>query len=182
MIKLTLPILETPRLTLRKIKLEDAEAMYQYASKDDVTKYVLWDSHKSLETTKQFIQMMINQYEEGNLAWSITLKETQEFVGTIDFVMYNKAEKIAEIGYALSDRHWGKGYVSEATKALLDFGFNELQLVRIQARCFADNVGSERVMQKVGMTYEGTMRKAKFAKGKYHDIKMYAILREDVGL
>ena len=179
---MTLPILETPRLTLRKIKLEDAEAMYQYASKDDVTKYVLWDSHKSLETTKQFIQMMINQYEEGNLAWAITLKETQEFIGTIDFVMYNKAEKIAEIGYALSDRHWGKGYVSEATKALLDFGFNELQLVRIQARCFADNIGSERVMQKVGMTYEGTMRKAKFAKGKHHDIKMYAILREDVGL
>ena len=179
---MTLPILETPRLTLRKIKLEDSEAMYQYASKDDVTKYVLWDSHKSIETTKQVIQMMIDQYEEGHLAWSITLKETQEFVGTIDFVMYNKAEKIAEIGYALSDRHWGKGYVSEATKALLDFGFNELQLVRIQARCFADNIGSERVMQKVGMTCEGTMRKAKFAKGKHHDIKMYAILREDVGV
>ena len=85
--------------------------------------------------------------------------------------MYNDAEKIAEIGYALSDRYWGKGYVSEATKALLDFGFNELQLVRIQARCFPDNIGSELVM-----------RKAKFAKGRYHDIKMYAILREDVGL
>ena len=179
---MTLPILKTTRLTLRKIKPEDAEAMYQYASKDDVTKYVLWNSHKSIETTKQFIQMMIDQYEEGNLAWAITLKETQEFIGTIDFVMYNKAEKIAEIGYALSDRHWGKGYVSEATKALLDFGCNELHLVRIQARCFADNIGSERVMQKVGMTYEGTMRKAKFAKGKHHDIKMYAILREDVGL
>ena len=126
--------------------------------------------------------MMIDKYEDGNFAWAIMLKETKEFIGTIDFVMYNEAEKIAEIGYALSDRHWGKGYVSEATKALLDFGFNELQLVRIQARCFADNIGSERVMQKVGMTYEGTMRKAKFAKGKHHDIKMYAILREDVGL
>ena len=177
-----LPILETKRLTLRKIKLEDAEAMYQYASKDDVTKHVLWDSHRSIETTKQFVQMMIDKYEEGNFAWAIMLKETKEFIGTIDFVTYNEAEKIAEIGYALSDRHWGKGYVSEATKALLDFGFNELQLVRIQARCFADNIGSERVMQKVGMTYEGTMRKAKFAKGKHHDIKMYAILREDIGL
>ena len=179
---MALPILETTRLTLRKIKLEDAEAMYQYASKDDVTKYVLWDSHRSIETTKQFVQMMIDKYEEGNFAWAIMLKETKEFIGTIDFVMYNEAEKIAEVGYALSDRHWGKGYVSEATKALLDFGFNELQLVRIQARCFADNIGSERVMQKVGMNYEGTMRKAKFAKGKHHDIKMYAILREDVGL
>ncbi len=179
---MALPILETKQLTLRKIKVEDAEAMYQYASKDEVTKHVLWDSHRSIETTKQFVQVMIDKYEEGNFSWAITLKETKEFVGTIDFVTYNAAENIAEIGYALSDRHWGKGYVSEATKALLDFGFNELQLVRIQARCFADNIGSERVMQKVGMTYEGTMRKAKFAKGKHHDIKMYAILREDVGL
>ena len=176
---MTFPILETDRLILRKLELDDAPAMYQYASNADVTKYVLWDSHPSLHVTEQFLQMMINKYEEGNLAWAITLKNSNAFVGTIDFVMLNKAERIAEIGYALSDAYWGKGIATEATQALIHYGFTQLQLERIQARCFSNNIGSERVMQKAGMTYEGTLRKGKFAKGIYHDIKMYAILREE---
>ena len=82
---MALPILETERLTLRKIGLEDAEAMYQYASKDDVTKYVLWDSHKSIETIKQFVQMMIDKYKEGNLAWAITLKKRKNLSARLIF-------------------------------------------------------------------------------------------------
>ena len=176
------PILETERLVLRKLKIEDADEMYIYASNDDVTKYVLWDSHTSPEQTKRFLQFMIDKYEQENYAWAVTLKDSDEFIGTIDYVMLDHNEHIGEIGYALSHLYWGKGYMSEAAKAILHYGFTELHLERIQARCFAENIGSERVMQKAGMVYEGTMRKAKLAKGTYYDLKMYSMIREEADL
>lgn len=176
---MALPVLETERLRLRELHILDAKAMFEYAQKDDVTRFVLWDSHTSIRQTKQFLKLMHEKYLEGNLAWAITLKDSGEFVGTIDFVNLDRTACIAEIGYALSDKHWGKGIASEATQALIDYGFNQLNLERICARCFAENIGSERVMQKVSMTYEGTLRKGIFAKGSYHDLKIYAILRED---
>lgn len=176
------PILETEHLVLRKLKIEDADSMYIYASNDDVTKYVLWDSHTSPEQTKQFLQFMIDKYEQENYAWAVTLKDSDEFIGTIDYVMLDHNEHIGEIGYALSHLYWGKGYMSEAAKAILHYGFTELHLERIQARCFAENIGSERVMQKAGMVYEGTIRKAKLAKGTYYDLKMYSMIREEADL
>ena len=179
---MTFPILETERLILRKLKIEDADAMYVYASNDDVTKYVLWDSHTSPEQTKQFLQFMIDKYKQENYAWAVTLKDSDEFIGTIDYVMLDHNERIGEIGYALSHLYWGKGYMSEAAKAVLHYGFTELHLERIQARCFAENIGSERVMQKAGMVYEGTMRKAKLSKGTYYDLKMYSMIREEADL
>lgn len=179
---MTFPILETERLTLRKLKIEDADAMYVYASNDEVTKYVLWDSHTSPEQTKQFLQFMIDKYKQENYAWAVTLKDSDEFIGTIDYVMLDHNERIGEIGYALSHLYWGKGYMSEAAKAVLHYGFTELHLERIQARCFAENIGSERVMQKAGMVFEGTMRKAKLSKGTYYDLKMYSMIREEANL
>lgn len=179
---MTFPILETERLILRQLKIEDANAMYSYASNDDVTKFVLWDSHTSLEQTKQFLQFMIDKYKQENYAWAVTLKNSDEFIGTIDYVMLDNNEHIGEIGYALSHLHWGKGYMSEAAQAIIQYGFTELNLERIQARCFAGNVGSEHVMQKADMVYEGTMRKAKFSKGAYHDMKIYSIIREEANI
>ena len=175
-----LPILETERLRLRQLGLIDAEAMFKYASNDEVTKYMPWDSHTSLRQTKKFLKIMTGKYLNGNFAWAVTWKESKEFIGTIDFGKFDKDARIAEMSYALSHAHWRKGVMSEAAQALIDYGFNELNLERIYARCFAENIASERVMQKVGMTYEGTLRKGIFAKGAHHDLKIYAILREDI--
>lgn len=174
-----IPTLETERLRLRKLHIADAEAMFHYISNDDVTKYMLWESHTSLKQTKKYIKMVTKKYLDGIYAWAITLKDTKEFIGMIDFGEFTSEGRIAEIGYSMSDVYWGKGLMSEAVQAVIDFGFNELYLERIYARCFSENIGSERVMQKAGMTYEGTLRKGIYIKGAYHDLKMYAILRED---
>lgn len=176
---MVLPILESERLRLRMLHNTDAKPMFEYAQKENVTKYLLWDSPTSLRQTKQFIRRMIAKYLEGNLAWAITLKDSGELIGMIDFVALDRTAGIAEIAYAVSDIYWGKGITTEATQMVIDYSFNELHLERISARCFAENIGSERVMQKVGMTHEGTLRKAIFTKGAYHDMKIYAILRED---
>jgi [ribosomal protein S5]-alanine N-acetyltransferase len=176
---MVLPILESERLRLRMLHNTDAKSMFEYAQKDRVTKYLLWDSHTSLRQTKQFLKHIIAKYLDGNLAWAITLKDSGEFIGMIDFSSFDHAAGIAEIAYAISDKYWGKGLITEATQMLIDYGFNVLHLERISARCFAENIGSERVMQKVGMTHEGTLRKAIFKKGAYHDMKIYAIITDD---
>ncbi len=100
-------------------------------------------------------------------------------IGTVDFVSWHPNHNSAELGYVLAQPYWGKGTTTEAAKKLIGFGFEKMDLVRIQARCFVENIGSERVMEKVGMTFEGTLRKAMFAKGKHQDLKVYSILKEE---
>lgn len=171
-------LIDTPTLMIRKVTKNDAEDMYSYASNNDVTKYVTWDTHKSIADTVEFIQFVLGQYESNKLApLAIEHKETGRFIGTIDLFSWSQTHKSAEIGYVISPDYWGQGITTEAAKALIEFGFNEMELVRIQAKCFVENHASQRVMEKVGMSYEGTLRKSMFVKGKHQDLKMYAIVK-----
>ncbi|MDZ5471392.1 GNAT family protein [Bacillus sp. 31A1R] len=175
-----LPTLETERLILRKITLEDVEDMFSYGSNEEVSKYVTWNTHQTLADSKGFIEFILNQYEQGKVApWGIEYKENGQFIGTIDFVWWQPQQKTAEIGYVIHQDYWGKGITTEAAKALIQLGFEKMDLARIQARCFVENIGSERVMEKAGMSYEGTLRKGMFIKGKHQDLKMYAIIDEE---
>ena len=175
-----LPVLETERLILRKIKWDDAENMFQYGSDDEVSQYVTWDTHQSLADTKEFIDFVMGKYARGEVSpWGIALKETDQLIGTIDFVSWQAHHKTAEIGYVLSKKYWGQGITTEAAHELVRFGFENMDLVRIQARCFLANVGSEAVMKKLGMSYEGILRKAMFVKEKHQDLKVYSILKEE---
>ncbi|GGD12640.1 N-acetyltransferase [Pontibacillus salipaludis] len=175
-----LPKLETKRLLLRKITLEDVDDMYHYVSNEEVTKYVTWEAHKSISDTKEFIEYALTQYENKDLSpWGIEYKESGKFIGTIDFVYWEVNHNVAEIGYALSKDYWGKGISTEAVKEVIMFGFTCMDLVRIQARCLKENRGSERVMEKAGMSFEGILRKSMLVKGKYQDLKMYSILKEE---
>ena len=87
--------------------------------------------------------------------------------------------RVAEIGYVISKEYWGKGMTTEAVKEVVKFGFDQMDLVRIQAQCFTENQASARVLEKAGMVCEGILRKAMYIKGKHRDLKMYSILRED---
>ncbi|MEQ6354259.1 GNAT family protein [Lysinibacillus sp. M3] len=172
------PVLKTARLTLRPISLNDLEAMFNYTSSENVARFVTWSPHKSLDETKVFVELVLNGYEQGNhLLWGIEYE--QKFIGTIDFVSVNDQHKCAEIGYVLSEEYWNQGITTEAVKKLIDYGFNELKMIRIQARCFEDNIASQKVMEKSGMLFEGILRKSMFVKGLHQNIKMYAITDDD---
>lgn len=174
------PELETGRLHLRKVTMDDAEAIYRYGSSENVARYVTWDAHRTLEDAKGFVRFAEGRYESGQIApWGIVLKESGEFVGTIDFVAWNTESEVAEIGYVLAEEHWGKGIITEAAAEVVRFGFEQMKLGRIQARCFTENAGSARVMEKVGMRFEGVLRKSMKVKSRRWDVKMYAILKED---
>ena len=109
----------------------------------------------------------------------IELKESGRLVGTVDFVWWKPEQQSAEIGYVLARDCWGQGLMTEVASALLKLGFGEMDLVRIQARCIEGNIGSQRVMEKIGMSYEGTLRKGIKTKGRHWDLKLYSILKDE---
>ncbi|WP_156854822.1 GNAT family N-acetyltransferase [Oceanobacillus sp. AG] len=173
-----LPTLETERLRLRKVRSTDLQAMNAYGGDAEVSKFVTWERHQSLQDTEAFLNFVLGRYEKGEIApWAIEYKPNSEMIGTIDFVNWKPASRVAEIGYVLHRDYWGKGLMTEAVKRVIQFGFEQMNLVRIEAVCLPENVGSYRVMEKAGLQYEGTLRKARVIKGRNRDIKMYAIIR-----
>jgi ribosomal-protein-alanine N-acetyltransferase len=176
-----LPEIETQRLLLRKMRLDDAEAMFAYASDPAVARYVLWDTHHSIEDSESFLRLAIEGYERGDFGgWGVVLKDSGAFIGTCGLdAGYAPEHARAELGYVLSREYWGKGLMPEAVRAIIAFGFARADLNRIEARCIAANLASARVMEKAGMTYEGTLREREFIKGAYRDMKLYSILRRE---
>lgn len=175
-----IPVLKTERLILRKISVDDAEDMYAYASDHQVTRYVTWPTHQTIEDTLGFLRFVEEQYTiHASVNWGIVDKESNKFIGTIGYVQWNKNSNWGEIGYALSREFWGQGLMTEALKPVIQFGFGQMGLNRVEARCNPKNIGSERVMQKVGMLYEGLSRQKLYIKGEYQDLKRYAVLKED---
>jgi len=178
-----LPTLATDRLILRKMTPNDAEAVFAYASDPEVTRYVSWETHLSIEDSRTFLDLVTRKYESGGEPeWGIVYKGDHRFVGTCGIVSWEPHHARAEVGYALSRDYWGRGLMAEAVGAMISFGFREMNLNRIEARCIAENTASARVMEKAGMLYEGTLRQRELIKGELRDIKLYSILRDERGV
>lgn len=175
-----LPILETERLILRKLRPEDEDDVFEYCSDEEISKYTVWSSHQSIEDTRGFLNFVFDKYRQNTVApWGVEDKASGRIIGTTGYITWDTHNSKAEIGYALARTHWGQGYMSEAVKSVIDFGFNVMKLVRIEARCHPSNTGSSRVMEKSGMSFEGILRKHILVKGVHEDVKMYSILSEE---
>ena len=175
-----LPTLLTPRLVLRPARMSDAEDMYEYSRDPEVARHVLWDAHTSIHQTRAYLRFLIRQYRNASPAtFVIALRGNGKVIGTIGFMWLQTDNRSAEIGYSLSRAYWNQGIMSEALKAVLEFGFTKLGLNRIEAQHEFDNPASGRVMLKAGMRHEGTLRQRVYNKGRYADVELYAILRSD---
>ncbi|MFS0724618.1 GNAT family N-acetyltransferase [Paenibacillus sp. 1P07SE] len=171
--------IETDRLLLREYTPEDAAAVHRYASDPAVATYMIWGPN-SWEETEQFVERVIGmQQQQPRLDYelAVVLKASGELIGGCGLHLMEPAQ--GEIGYCLHPDHWQKGYASESAAALLRLGFGEFGLHRIYATCRPDNLGSARVMEKVGMTYEGHLRGHMRHKGAWHDSYQYSILEEE---
>ncbi len=177
------PSLTTGRFILRALKLSDAEAVYSYASKESVARYVAFTQHKTIDDAIHFISdFAFNKYEYDRVPepMGIAFKEnTEKIIGTIGCFWRQKNVRQMELGYVLDDLYWGKGIVAEAGRPLLKYVFENYEIARVQAHCRDENVQSERVMQKLGMKFEGLQKQSVFIKGQYWNTKHYAVLRED---
>lgn len=176
-----LPTLETERLKIRLIKEDDIYDLFEYCSDDDVTRYLTFDTYKSLDEAKERIQYCLENYKniDGPILWAIEYKQDSKLIGSIDFVKWNIEHKVGEIGYALNKKYWNKGIMTEALKAVLKFGFEKMELNRIEINCDERNIASAKVMEKNGLKYEGTLRQKRFQKGEYINLKYYSILKEE---
>ena len=175
--------IETERLTLRKYKISDFAAVHSYASSEDNLIYIPREPN-SEEQTREFIKMAIADADETpclDYQFAIVMKDADKQIGGGNLTI-SGAE--AEIGYMLHRDYWKQGYGTEVGKALLMFGFEELKLHRIIAHCDAENIGSYRIMEKIGMRREGLFIESrpphKMSDKKYGDGLFYAILQDEV--
>ena len=169
--------LETKRLILRPFCKDDAEAMfYGWANDSEVTKFLTWNPHESVEVTKILLDSWVKQYEKPErLNFAITLKENNELIGGIDVVGYlNGPQGTPVIGYVLSKKYWGQGIATEACKRVLEYLFSlGYKEVRIDAD--VENIASNRVIQKCCGLFNGCEKKDVPLKNKKVMVNRYIV-------
>lgn len=172
--------LTTKRLQLRKLRLEDAERIERFASDYDVAKTTLNIPHPYPEgSAKTFVEKMLEEHEKGTIfTFAIEEQTANELIGLVG-ININAAYNHGELGYWIGKPYWGNGYGTEAARRVLRFGFNELQLHKIFARAFAHNPGSWRIMEKIGLKYEGTLKEHVKKSDQYIDLVFYGMLKRD---
>ncbi len=174
------PILSTDRLYLREITITDLNRMYAILSREDVTKYYGFDALKNnsqvLELIHYYKEMYINK---KGIRWGIMEKATNQLIGSGGFHAYSEQNKRAEMGYEFHPDSWRKGYATEVAKLLLTYGFNTLQLNRIGAIVYPENLPSQKVLEKLGFTKEGLLRGYLIQGVTPHDTFVYSMLRNE---
>jgi ribosomal-protein-alanine N-acetyltransferase len=150
--------IETARLVLRPPRLADAAAMFEeYAADPAVTRFLTWKPHRSIADTRTFLERQIDVASRGSEAsWAITRRDDDRVIGAIDASVEGTA---VLLGYVLGRRHWNRGYMSEAVRAVISWGFTLPRIYRVWAVCDVENLASRRVMEKAGMEREGILRR-----------------------
>lgn len=175
-----MPDLMTPRLRLRKLNMRDAQDIYRYSRDPEVARHVLWEAHRSIGDSRAYLRYMLRRYRSHEPAsWGIELIETGRIIGTIGFMWVQEDNAAAEVGYSLARDCWGRGFMTEALRAVIQYGFDHMSLNRIEAQHETTNPASGAVMRKCHMQHEGTLRSRLYNKGRYVDVELYAILKRD---
>ncbi len=173
--------LETPRLILRELALEDAVAVQAWAADPEVYRYMPWGPN-TMEDTAVFLRGVIDArrakprstFELGFLA-----RDSGELIGAGGCRIRSVEHRAGDLGYVLRRAAWGRGYATEAAAALLEFGIRVLGLHRVWATCHVDNTRSARVLEKIGMRREGRLRHHVRARGEWRDSYLYAAIDGD---
>lgn len=153
------PNLKTDRLLLRPFQDEDAEALYICCKNPNIGNNAGWAPHRNLEESRTILRNVFIGQEN---IWAITLKDTQQLIGSVGIIADPKREnpQVRMLGYWLDEAQWGKGYMTEAVQAVISYGFNELCLCLITANCYPHNKRSQQVLTRNGFIYEGVLHQA----------------------
>jgi [ribosomal protein S5]-alanine N-acetyltransferase len=177
---MALPTLQTPRLTLRPYRLADTADLVRLAGTREVAAMTLRIPHPYTEhDAVEFITSCRADFDLGRSArFAIALRGSGEFCGGIGLRIMSEHRR-AELGYWLGVPYWGKGYATEASQEILRFGFETLKLRRIYASYVTENPASGRVLEKIGMRYEGILRSHICKWDVFHDLVFYGILQNE---
>ena len=172
--------IKTDRLLLRKFQVNDAEEIFAtWTSDERVAKYTSWYAHKNIEDTKSYVGYMTSKKELSDYNWIIELDN--KIIGSINVCYSNEYLEIAGIAYVLGYEYWGNGYITEAAKAVIQFLFNDVNYRKIIAGCDSENIGSSKVMEKIGMKREAVLREhIKRKDGTWGDDFQYGLLKKEL--
>lgn len=177
------PELETKRLRLREITLDDAQAIYRCFSHPDVTRYYGQEAFTELAQAEQLVDFWKGSRSENRgMRFGIEIKGRHGLIGTVGYNAWSPRHKRAEIGYELHPDHWRQGYAREAVSAVLSFGFRDLGFVRVGAVVFARNEASQALLQGLGFEREGMLRSYMVQDGVSYDTYLYSLLRADAAV
>ena len=178
MSRIKVPILDTQRLVLRGWKKKDAADLYAYAKSPNVGPHAGWKPHADIRESRMIITQMFQQ----NMTWAITIRGEDIPIGSIGFEpdAYRPHINSREMGYSMNEDYWGQGIMTEAARRLLKYGFEELGLASVMIRTGEANKRSQRVIEKCGFHYEGTLRQCyRMYNGEIRDSRVYSMLREE---
>jgi RimJ/RimL family protein N-acetyltransferase len=173
--------LDTPRLVLRELRDEDAPAVHAYASDPEVVRYLDWGPNTAQDTAQFLDTARAARHPVPRTLYHLAIvhRPTGHLIGGCRIEIRSAARESGDLGYVLDRQAWGHGFATEATRALLAFGFRRLALHRIWATCDVRNAASMRVLEKIGMQREGRLRHDVRRKGDWQDSYLYAILEPD---
>lgn len=171
------PVIETEHLVLRKMKRSDAAEVYELCRRPETSRYSLWNPHKSLQDTKEFISYKLSALRKGQIPpfFAVEEKESKRVIGTCSYVSADEYFKSVEIGYSVLSDCWNRGYGSEIAWGLTGYAFDRLEVQRVYARVLPENGASVRVLEKLGFEFEGTHKKDYYFDGRVSDVDIYAM-------
>ncbi len=151
--------LETTRLRLRPFREDDVQAIYDYSAAPEVGLNAGWKPHESLTDSYDVLHLM---FLEQPTVWAIERREDGRLMGSIGLIADSTRQygSARAVGYAVGTAYWGRGYMTEALRAVIEYGFEKMSLDLISATCYPDNARSRRVLEKCGFTYEGRLHRA----------------------
>jgi RimJ/RimL family protein N-acetyltransferase len=170
--------LETPRLRLREFVADDWQAVLDYQADPLYLRYYHW-TERNADGVREFVQMFLDQQAaqpRTKFQLALEFKSDGRLIGNCGIRINSAEQREANIGYELASWLWGQGLATEAATEIVRFGFAELGMHRIWSWCMAANIGSARVLEKVGMRCEGRLRENEFIKGEWRDHLLFAIL------
>ena len=177
------PEIETERLILRKITLGDRAALFRLFSDQNVVRYNLTEQFDHISDAEVFTRHLDVQFKQRvRLWWGITLKEHGTVIGTCGFLRWDRTGMYAHcgsIGYDMAQAFWRQGYTSEAVAAIINFGFEEMHLNRIEANFVPENTPAISLLEKLGFSFEGTLRQRGFLHDEFHDLQHYSLLASE---
>ncbi|MGL5939036.1 MAG: GNAT family N-acetyltransferase [Waterburya sp.] len=169
--------LETERLWLRQTTQEDAEDVFAIFSEPNVTQFHDLDTFTRLEEAIRVIERRAKGFEsDRGIRWGIALKPNNYLIGSCGFT-WNKEANAAEIGYELASQFWRQGIMSEALRAILQYGFGNREVQFVIAHIMLKNIASRRLLEKLGFQSQGILKEHGFWKGNYHDLEQFILLK-----
>lgn len=173
--------IETARLRLRRFVVEDAQDMFDnWASDPEVTKFLTWPTHESVDVTKMILEEWVSEYDKGDyFNWAMELKETGKVIGNISVVHLDERTERVEMGYCMGRAYWGQEFMPEALKGAMEYLFEVVKVNCVAACHDSNNPKSGRVMDKAGMKLDGVLRAAGLNNQGICDKVYHSMLRSE---